>query len=192
MARTPGRARGDLVLSRAGAGAARLRHPEGRARPFARRDRRRAEPERAPVKAALHRGRVALRGLPRRSRATPGTRATVRRAEQYASLFNAHDWDGVRSLLADDVRLDLVSQRKAAGRRDVGIYFSNYERIAGWQLAPAWFDGREVLAVLTEPQRRAALLHRAGWRGDRVASIRDFRYVSYIAQEGAFQFEGTP
>jgi hypothetical protein len=60
----------------------------------------------------------------------------------------------VRSLLADDVRLDLVSQRKASGRRDVGIYFSNYERSTGWHLVPAWFDGIEVLAVC--PMRQAS------------------------------------
>ena len=94
----------------------------------------------------------------------------------------------MRSLLADDVRLDLVSRRKAAGRRDVGNYLDNYQRSGGWHLVPAWFDGHEVLAVL---QRRrgeaAALLHRARLADGRVVAIRDFRYVAYIAQEGEFE-----
>lgn len=144
------------------------------------------------VKAALHRGRVALRRLTEVRTAPPGNRATSAALQQYARLFNAHDWDAVRALLADDVRLDLVSQRKASGRRDVGIYFSNYERSTGWHLAPAWFDGSEVLAVLADaasetPRYFIALT----WTGGRIASIRDFRYVSYIAQEGEFRFEGT-
>ena len=31
-------------------------------------------------------------------------------------------------MLADDVRLDLVSRRKASGRREVGVYLNNYDR----------------------------------------------------------------
>ena len=144
------------------------------------------------VKAALHRGRVALRRLTEVQIATPGPRATSAALKQYAHLFNAHDWDAVRSLLADDVRLDLVSQRKASGRRDVGVYFSNYERSTGWHLAPAWFDRSEVLAVLPDAASDTPRYFiELTWVGGRVASIRDFRYVSYIAQEGAFQFEGT-
>ena len=69
---------------------------------------------------------------------------------RYASLFNAHDWDGVRALLADDVRLDLVSRRKLAGR-EVGSYFTNYEGARDWHLTPAWLDGREVLGVRRDP-----------------------------------------
>ena len=110
--------------------------------------------------------------------------------KRYASLFNAHDWEGIRLLLADDVRLDLVSRRKAAGRRAVSTYFSNYERAAGWHVVPARFDGREVLAVLPDPHAaRPRYFIELGWFGERVVAIRDFRYVPYIAQEGAFEFE---
>ena len=145
------------------------------------------------VKAALHRGRAALR---LRNDATVAARAPVEispELRRYATLFNAHDWDGVRALLADDVRLDLVSQRKAAGRRDVEVYFSNYERATGWHVAPARFDGREVLAVL--PDRHSAAPRyfvELTWRDDRITAIRDFRYVPYIAQEGAFELETAP
>jgi RNA polymerase sigma factor (sigma-70 family) len=145
------------------------------------------------VKAALHRGRAALQKL------TDAPAAPIRVPEmspalkRYAKLFNAHDWDGVRSLLADDVRLDLVSQRKAAGRRDVGVYFGNYERAAGWHLAPAWFDGREVLAVLADARSTTPRYFiELAWTDDRVAAIRDFRYVPYIAQEGTFELETRP
>ncbi len=145
------------------------------------------------VKAALHRGRTALQartGAPPPRADRPGeTSAALRR---YASLFNAHDWDGVRSLLADDVRLDLVSRRKAAGRREVGMYFSNYDRAGGWHLAPAWFEGREVLAVLADPDSPAPRYFvELGWRDGTVISIRDFRYVAYIAQESSFELDAA-
>jgi RNA polymerase sigma-70 factor (ECF subfamily) len=145
------------------------------------------------VKAALHRGRAALQAL---TEAPPAAairpRETSAALRRYASLFNAHDWEGVRSLLADDVRLDLVSRRKAAGRREVGMYFSNYGRSAGWHLVPAWFEGREVLAVLADPKAPAPLYFvELGWRGGEVVAIRDFRYVAYIAQEGSFELDSA-
>src|SRR6185503_19689315 len=33
---------------------------------------------------------------------------------RYVTLFNARDWDTVRTMLAEDVRLDLVSRRPAS------------------------------------------------------------------------------
>ncbi|MEQ1807120.1 MAG: RNA polymerase sigma factor [Burkholderiaceae bacterium] len=142
------------------------------------------------VKAALHRGRVSLQA---QSGAAPAP-ATARRVPssaltRYASLFNAHDWDGVRSMLADDVRLDLVSQRKSAGRRDVGGYFTNYERVADSHLALAWLNGREVLAVLSDPTATVPRYFiELSWREAQVVAIRDFRYVPYIVQDADFEF----
>ena len=144
------------------------------------------------VKAALHRGRAALQ----QATEEPATSAPQKALElsaalkRYASLFNAHDWEGIRTLLADDVRLDLVSRRKAAGRREVSAYFGNYERACGWHVLPARFDAREVLAVLPDPDAaHPRYFIELGWRDGRVVAIRDFRYVPYIAQEGAFEFE---
>ena len=141
----------------------------------------------AAVKAALHRGRLRLLELakvpaPERAPA-PSSPALAR----YASLFNAHDWDGVRAMLADDVRLDLVSRRKAAGRREVGVYFTNYERTGNWRVTTGWLDGREVLAVhvdgnFTRPGYFVELILKDGL----VVAIRDFRYVPYIAKEAEF------
>ena len=107
--------------------------------------------------------------------------------QHYATLFNAHDWDGVRALLADDVRLDLVSQRKAAGRRTVAPYFGNYERTPGWHVTPAWFDGHEVLAVHESGAITPRYFIALSWRDGKVTAIRDFRYVPYITQDGDFR-----
>jgi RNA polymerase sigma-70 factor (ECF subfamily) len=136
------------------------------------------------VKAALHRGRALLRQLPNSETPAPAARRVSPELLRYATLFNAHDWDGVRALLADDVRLDLVSRRKAAGRREVGVYFTNYDRLDDWQLVPAWLEGREVLAVRSAPDaERPSYFVELQWRAGRVAGIRDFRHVRYILQD---------
>jgi RNA polymerase sigma factor (sigma-70 family) len=169
------------------------------------------------VKAALHRGRARLRELAHgedaaakeaapaagtqghgtrvgtRARSggqdAPPARAHSRVIARYAALFNARDWDGVRALLAEDVRLDLVSRWKRAGHRDVSSYYGNYDKVTDWLLVPAWLEGREVLAVLRDPaDQRPSYFMELTTAGDHVVAIRDFRYVPYIARDAAFDF----
>jgi RNA polymerase sigma factor (sigma-70 family) len=142
------------------------------------------------VKAALHRGRRRLRELTKGQRPAAPPRATSPALARYAALFNARDWDGVRAMLVDDVKLDLVSRWKAAGRRHVNTYFTNYDSVTDWHLVPGWLDSREVLAVLREPRAaRPAYFIELRLVGDgRVAVIRDFRHVPYIAYEAEIEF----
>ena len=136
------------------------------------------------VKAALHRGRTALADrAPAASPHVPARQASPTLL-RYTQLFNAHDWDGVRAMLADDVRLDVVSKSKAVGRRLVGNYFGNYERLTDWHMAPAWLEGREVVAVYehpgaAQPRYFVDLVH----HGEQIARIRDFRYAPYVLQD---------
>jgi len=137
------------------------------------------------VKAALHRGRVRLAEL-NAGEPAPGAPTPV--LARYAALFNARDWEAVRRMLADDVRLDLVSRAQRAGKADVGAYFTNYAKVTDWHLVPAWLDGREVLAVYRAAgDARPGYFVELSFADERIASIRDFRYVPYIAREAAFQ-----
>jgi len=142
----------------------------------------------AAVKAALHRGRLRLRDELTNVAEVPARPASPVVA-RYAELFNARDWDGVRAMLADDVRLDLVQRSQRAGRRDVGVYFTNYDQVTDWRLRPAWLDGVEVLAVFRKPEdeRPGYFIELTAIDG-RIAVIRDFRYVPYIAREAVFRF----
>jgi RNA polymerase sigma-70 factor (ECF subfamily) len=141
------------------------------------------------VKAALHRGRTRLRDLSKVSGPARTPRETSPALARYAALFNARDWDGVRVMLVDDVKLDIVSHWKAAGNRQVSRYFTNYDRLTDWRMVPGWLDGREVLAVLREPgAARPAYFIELRLDDGRVAEIRDFRYVPYIAQEAEIEF----
>jgi RNA polymerase sigma-70 factor (ECF subfamily) len=135
------------------------------------------------VKAALHRGRARLRKLAAETTTPPmrPMRAFDPAVMHYANLFNARDWDGVRSLLADDVKLDVVSRARHTGRAEVGQYFTNYAEAHDWHLAPAWLDRRGVLAVRREggPDYVIELAVDEG----RVTGIRDFNHVPYLIDE---------
>src|ERR1700722_12123824 len=80
------------------------------------------------VKAALVRARARLLE-PEENDAPRKVEPAAARAEldRYAALFNARDWDGLRGLIADDCRLDLVSKSQRRGKT-VGEYFARYER----------------------------------------------------------------
>jgi RNA polymerase sigma-70 factor (ECF subfamily) len=142
------------------------------------------------VKAALHRGRAVLAERTQSASPLPELQSSSTLL-RYTELFNAHDWDGVRAMLADDVKLDVVSKSKAAGRRVVGLYFTNYERLKGWYFVPAWLEGREVVAVYASPEAEvASYFVDVTCKDDKITSIHDFRYVPYIMREA--RLEPTP
>jgi RNA polymerase sigma factor (sigma-70 family) len=129
------------------------------------------------VKSALVRGRAKLHNEPDEvTRADGATRAEL---DRYATLFNARDWDGVRALIGDDCRLDLVSKSQRRGK-EVGMYFGRYEkeRVA---LRVVELDGKLVLAAYPGGVTAPAYFILLEWKDGSVQSIRDFRYVPYIA-----------
>jgi hypothetical protein len=70
------------------------------------------------------------------------------------------------------------------GRTDVSVFFSNYDRTSDWFLVPGWLKGREVVAVLKrQGDTKASYFMEIGWDRERIVSIRDYRYVSYVATE---------
>jgi RNA polymerase sigma-70 factor (ECF subfamily) len=136
------------------------------------------------VKALLHRGRARLRSAREKPRTPIEQRTPAPEIQRYITLFNARDWDGVRDLLADDVRLDLVSRSQRAGRRDVGGYLTNYNARRDWFLVPAWLDGVPVVAAFRDRSHdRPSYFIELTIRDHAVAAIRDFRYVPYIARD---------
>ena len=141
------------------------------------------------VKAALHRGRARLRELAREpDDLSPPVLAEADRAllTFYVDRFNARDFDAIRDRLADEVRLELVNQRRLNGRREVAKYFSNYAGITDWHLVPGLVDRRPAILVRDPRDVRGRPMYFVllEWAGDRVSTIRDFRYARY-ATEGA-------
>jgi RNA polymerase sigma-70 factor (ECF subfamily) len=140
----------------------------------------------AAAKAALHRGRARLRNLAQAPDAPiPALAATEReRLRAYADRFNARDFDALRDLLADDVRLDLVNRRRLAGRKDVSVYFSRYAEGSDWRLAPGVAEGRPVLLVSdpADPSEATVYVVTLEWAAGRIKAIRDFRYAAYAME----------
>ena len=128
------------------------RHPDGCARLFARRDRRHHGRNLPAVKAALHRGRARLREIARaarRSSAAASGESERSRLAAYVDRFNARDFDAVRDMLADEVRLD-SSPARLNGKREVSTYFTNYSSRHDWHFVPGLVDGRPA-AIVRDP-----------------------------------------
>lgn len=133
------------------------------------------------VKAALVRGRKQLQLAPEVPIDQSARAALVR----YASLFNARDWDGVRALVGDDCRLDLVSKSQRRGKA-VGMYFGRYEK-EDVALRLVRLDGALAFAAYVAGAHEPAYFILLTVSEGRVTEIRDFRYVSYIANEAVFE-----
>ena len=140
------------------------------------------------VKAALHRGRARLRELAGELDDQPPpilSGPDRARFAAYAERFNSRDFNAVRDMLAEDVRLELVARARMRGR-EVHNYFANYATVDDWRFVPGQIEGRPAILVYdpSEPQPRPAYFILLEWEGGKLVGIRDFRHARYAA-EGA-------
>jgi RNA polymerase sigma-70 factor (ECF subfamily) len=143
----------------------------------------------ASVKAALHRGRARLRELaqePDDLHLPALTEPERSLLAAYVDRFNARDFDAIRDMLADEVRLELVNRARMNGRSEVAKYFHNYARAEDWHLVPGLVEGRPAVLVCDpgDPSRVPAYFVLLEWVGGSVVNMRDFRHARY-ATEGA-------
>jgi RNA polymerase sigma-70 factor (ECF subfamily) len=141
------------------------------------------------VKAALNRGRKRLREIANEPEdlSTPALAEPERLLlAKYVDHFNARDFDAVRDMLADEVRLELVNKTRMNGKREVGRYFHNYSDVDDWQFVPGLVDRRPALLVCDprDPSAAPAYFVLLQWEGDKLTNIRDFRHARYVI-EGA-------
>ena len=137
------------------------------------------------VKAALHRGRTRLRELADEPDDEP--RPELSKAERdrlgaYVAHFNARDFDAIRAMISDDVRLDLVNKTRINGKAEVSRYFGNYSALSDWHLVPGLVEGHPAILVFDPDEMNSApkyfmLLQ---WSADKVLTIRDFRHAPYV------------
>ena len=137
------------------------------------------------VKAHLARGRARLKAINAQAQARPAPRPPSPAMARYVALFNQHDWDGLRAMLADDVRLVQSAYPLRVGAANVGMFFGIYSRRDPVRLAPAWLEGREVIAVYEEPQAvKPSYFMWLEWRDGRISFIRDYKHVRYVVEIG--------
>jgi RNA polymerase sigma-70 factor (ECF subfamily) len=148
------------------------------------------------AKAALHRGRRRLSELADEPDDAPQSvlsQADRARLGAYVDRFNARDFDAIRDMIADDVRLDLVGKTRLNGKAEVSRYFGNYSKVHDWRLAPGLVEGRPAILVFDPDKRsaRPAYFMLLQWSSDKVATIRDFRHASYVADDVEFLVAGA-
>jgi RNA polymerase sigma factor (sigma-70 family) len=136
------------------------------------------------VKAHLARGRARLKEINATVGQRPDAKPTSAAVARYVALFNQRDWDGLRALLADDVKLNQSTHPVRVGSADVGMFFSIYAKIDGVWLIPAWLEGREVIAIFEDrADPKPSYIMWLEWRGGQISFIRDYRYVRYVADD---------
>jgi RNA polymerase sigma factor (sigma-70 family) len=133
------------------------------------------------VKGHLARGRARLREINAQAGPLVEARPPSAAVARYVALFNERDWNGLRALLADDVKLNQSTYPLRVGRADVGMFFTIYAKFDGVWLAPAWLEGREVIAVFeNHADPKPSYVMWLEWRDDRISFIRDYRYARYV------------
>ena len=144
------------------------------------------------VKAALHRGRQRLRTILLEPDDRPHSTLSVAertRLSAYVERFNARDFDSLRKMLAEEVRVELVGKTRLHGAQ-AGRYFGNYEGISDWHFRVGMVEGR-LAVIVTDPMnpdgppRYFILLD---WLSEQINLIRDFRHVGYITDSADISY----
>jgi RNA polymerase sigma-70 factor (ECF subfamily) len=146
------------------------------------------------VKAALHRGRTRLRELAVDENEPPLpvlAEAERARLATYVDRFNARDFDALRDMLADEVKLDLVAKLRDSGRDHVKNYFTQYFTVDRWHVQPGFVDRHPAVLfyLRDDPARRPVHFALLNWTGDKLINIRDFLFAPYAINEAEIMLE---
>jgi RNA polymerase sigma factor (sigma-70 family) len=144
------------------------------------------------VKAALSRARANIARTPRARFAEPAqpvAAETLMTLRRYADLFNAHNWDGLRALLAAESRLEVVSRVQHPRAVDAGYYdrYAAYTKTEDLRAEAGFVDGVPVIAIFSAPSsREPAYFVLLEVSAGRIWLIRDFRYIQYITIDACY------
>ena len=146
-----------------------------------------AECSPAAAKSALQRGRVTLRQLasvPDATRLPLMSDAERRKIASYVHLFQTGDFNAIRVMLADDVKLDLVNRLKLAGREKIGVYFTRYAEVTKWRFSLGAVEGQPAMLVFDSAVSMEAPAHFVliDWSENRIVAIRDFLFAPYALE----------
>jgi RNA polymerase sigma factor (sigma-70 family) len=145
-----------------------------------------AECSPAAAKSALQRGRAALRQLaqtPEDIRLPLMSDADRRMIAAYVQLFQSGDFDAIRAMLADDVKLELVNRLQWEGRDRIAPYFTRYAEETKWRFALGAVEGRPAMLVFERgAMEKPAHFVLVDWRAGRISAIRDFLFAPYALE----------
>lgn len=141
----------------------------------------------AAAKSALQRGRGALRLLasePEDTRLPLMSDIDRRKITAYVDFFRSGDFDAIRAMLADDVKLELVNRLHLQGREKITPYFTRYAVVAKWRFALGAVEGQPAMLVFdgTGAMESPAHFVLIEWSDERIIGIRDFLFAPYVLE----------
>lgn len=140
------------------------------------------------AKSALQRGRLRLRTLVvdggDACRLPLLSEAERQRLQGFVAAFRTGDFDGIRAMLADDVRVELVNRVTLDGRTAVTPYFTRYAEVTHWRYALGAVDGRAVILVYDArgPMARPAHFIAVDWQAGQIHGFKDFLFAPYAME----------
>jgi RNA polymerase sigma-70 factor (ECF subfamily) len=132
------------------------------------------------VKAALHRARQKLERASTLGRTQEFALNDQRLIETYLERFNQRDWDGVRALLSEDARLEVVSRTEGPF---ASPYFQNYSKLSWeWRLGLANVEGTPMVVHFRrqDGEWRPHSVIVIGVEDQKVSLIRDYVHIDYL------------
>ena len=144
------------------------------------------------VKSSLHRGRTRLRELAKEPEdvAQPALSESEHSLlAAYVDRFNARDFEAVRDMLADEVRLELVGLHRMNGRREVSRYFSNYSQVEDRHFVSGLVEGLPAM-IVRDSREQPIYFVLLEWTDGRVVKIRDFAHARYAIDGAELHFAG--
>lgn len=145
-----------------------------------------AECSEAAAKSALQRGRAALRQLTQAAddaRLPMISEADRQKITTFVRSFRSGDFDAIRALLAEDVRLELVNRLKLEGRAKINPYFTRYAEVTKWRFSLGAVEGRPAMLVFDGDASDApSHFVLVDWCGGQIAVIRDFLFAPYALE----------
>lgn len=144
------------------------------------------------IKAVLHRGRARLRELSKdiaASAVAPEHQQERELLARYIDRFNARDFDAVRAMLANEVRLDLVNRASRRGLVEVSEYYDRYQQADDWYLTLGVVESRPAILVYESHERTAPPVYfiLVVWEAAQIALIRDYRYARYVMRDAELE-----
>jgi RNA polymerase sigma factor (sigma-70 family) len=140
----------------------------------------------AAAKSALQRGRTSLRRLaqmPADTRLPLMPDAARQKMAAFIDLFRLGDFNAIRAMLADDVKLELVNRLKWEGRDKIVPYFTRYAEETKWRFSFGAVEGRPAMLVFEDgAMEKPAYFVLVDWRGDQISAIRDFLFAPYALE----------
>ena len=140
----------------------------------------------AAAKSALQRGRVALRQLAQTAddvRLPLMSDPDRQKISAFVRLFRSGDFDAIRAMLADDVKLELVNRLRMEGRDKIAPYFTRYAEVTKWRFSLGAVEGRPAMLVFDgDASETPSHFVLVDWCDERIAVIRDFLFAPYALE----------